>query len=188
MAFVGLRDLHFAVLLTDDAAGATYETPEKISGAITAKLNPNTASGTLFGDDGPMVTATSLGEIELELNVTDLKNSTQAKLLGHTVDAKGILLRKASDVPPYVAVGYRSLKDNGEYRYTWLCKGKFKEPEQSHETKTNDVNFQTPTISGSFLRREFDDLWQKTIDSDDELYEAGTGTAWFTSVETVVIP
>lgn len=183
MAFVGLRDLYYAPLTKDDETGVTYGTPKKIAGAITAKVTPSTASGTLFGDDGPLEHATVLGDVQVELNTADLSTAIQADLLGHAIGANGVLLRKASDIPPYVAVGYRSLKANGKYRYVWLVKGKFQEPEQSHKTKGNDVNFETPTIQGAFIKREYDELWEKTIDSDDPGYTAAVGDNWFASVE-----
>jgi phi13 family phage major tail protein len=178
MAFIGVRDLHFALLTSDDAtAGAVYEDPEKIAGLITINVNPNTSSGTLFADDGPADTATALGEIEVEFSTKDLSLAQQAKLLGHEIGSDGVLLRKAEDIPPFVAVGYRVLKSTGGYRYNWLTKGKFRVPNQEHETKTNDVNFQTPTIAGSFLRREYDDLWQKVGDTDDVTFTSAA--TWF---------
>lgn len=179
MAFVGLRDIHVALLDEDTIAGVKYKAPEKIGAAIAANVNPNTASGTLFAEDGPMETASALGEIEVEINTADLSNAMQAKVLGHTIDSKGILRRKASDVAPFLAIGYRSLKSNGHYRYVWLLKGKFRVPEQAHETKTDDINFQTPTIVGSFLKREFDDEWQIQIDSDDPEFDESIATNWF---------
>ncbi len=39
---VGLKDLHYAVLTDDAETGATYEAPEKITGAITATVTPTT--------------------------------------------------------------------------------------------------------------------------------------------------
>lgn len=183
MAFVGLRDIHVAILLEDTATAAKYQAPEKIGAAITANVNPNSSSATLFAEDGPLENASALGEIEVEIGVADLSNAIQAKLLGHTIGANGILMRKATDIAPYVAVGYRTLKSNGKYRYVWLTKGKFRVPEQAHETKRNDVNFQTPTIVGSFLKREFDEVWQKQIDEDDTQYLPTVGDTWFDYVE-----
>lgn len=181
MAIIGLRNLVFAELKTDPAVGgtATYGVPQLIAGAISANINPNASSSTLFADDGPYETATTIGEISLEMNVADLPLEVQAKLFGHTLTEDGVLIRKGSDIPPWVAVGFKSLKSNGKYRYTWLAKGKFGLPEQNNETKGDSVNFQTPTASGSFVKRECDDEWERHIDEDAANFNSSMAANWF---------
>ena len=178
MATIGLRDIYYALLKTDPVGGtATYEAPVRIAGAISAHINPYASSATLFADDGPSDIASTLGEISLELNVADLDLATQAVLLGHTLDG-GILKKKGSDVPPWVAIGFRTLKSNGSYRYYWLNKGKFSVPEEDLQTKGDSVEFKTPTISGSFVKRDSDDEWQRQADADET--ESATAISnWF---------
>lgn len=176
---IGLSDVYYALLTDDPASGsATYGAPVKIAGAITAKINPNASTETLFADNGPYETASTIGKIELELNVADLTLDVQAALLGHT-KAGGILKRSSTDIPPWVAIGFKSLKSNGSYRYTWLAKGKFGAPEQANETKGDSVNFQTPTINGSFVKRDCDNEWERHADEDDGDYIASIGSNWF---------
>jgi phi13 family phage major tail protein len=178
MATIGLRDVYYAKLKTDPVGGtATYDTPVRIVGAISANVNPNSSAASLFADDGPQDTAATLGEISLELNMSDLPLATQAELLGHTVEG-GVLKKKGGDVPPWVAIGFRTLKSNGSYRYYWLNKGKFATPEEDLKTKGDSIEFQTPTITGSFVKRDSDDEWQRQADSDDT--ESATAiTNWF---------
>lgn len=180
MATIGLRDIYIALLTEDSVGGkATYEAPERLAGAISANINPNSSSSTLFADDGPSDTAATLGEISLELNVKDIPLPMQAKLLGHTFEG-GVLIKKGGDVPPWLAVGFRTLKSNGSYRYYWLTKGKFTTPEEDLKTKGDSVEFTTPTIKGSFVKRDSDDEWQRQADSDET--ESATAIAkWFTS-------
>lgn len=180
MATIGLRDVYYAKLKTDPVGGtATYDTPVRIVGAISANVNPNSSSASLFADDGPQDTAATLGEISLELNMSDLPLATQAELLGHTIE-DGVLKKKGGDVPPWVAIGFRTLKSNGSYRYYWLNKGKFATPEEDLKTKGDSIEFQTPTITGSFVKRDSDDEWQRQADSDDT--ESATAiTNWFKS-------
>ncbi|MBH8605989.1 major tail protein [Thermoactinomyces sp. CICC 10521] len=176
---VGLRDLHYAILNQDDANGVSYDTPVKISGFINAKITPTTNSETLYADDGPAEVATSLGEITVELQVKDLPLDVQAALLGHTV-SDGMLIKNADDQAPYVAIGFRSLKSNGKYRYVWLYKGKFTTPEAEFQTKEDKPTFQTPTISGSFLKREYDGAWQ--VVGDEDMPGFNKADTWFDSV------
>lgn len=176
---IGLRNIVYAILTDDPESGvATYEAPVRIPGAITANVNPNSSNDTLFAEDGPFDSASSTGAITLELGVADLDLDTQAALLGHSV-VGGVLIRKAGDVPPWLAVGFKSLKSNGKYRYTWLAKGKFAPHEQNNATKSDSVTFNTPTISGSFVRRDCDDEWERHIDEDHVDYMSAMGTSWF---------
>lgn len=175
---IGLRNLVYAKMLDDTATGATYEAPKAIAGAIAANFNPNASNATLFADDGPYDTASTVGDMALELNVADLPLEVQADLFGHTISG-GKLSRKAGDVPPWVAVGYKTLKSNGKYRYTWLNKGKFSPPEQNNETKGDSVSFQTPTTTGNFVKREWDDEWQNQIDEDHIDFVQSQADNWF---------
>ena len=179
---IGLSDVYY-VKMTDDQPGGTttYEaTPKRLAGAITANINPNASLETLFADNGPFDAAASLGQIEVELSVADIPLEAQADLLGHAPPVKGILERKASDTPPWIALGFRALKSNGKYRYVWLLKGKFSQPEQNHETKGESVSFQPPTIRGSFVQRESDGKWQRVADEDAPDFDPSIVTGWFT--------
>lgn len=181
MATIGLRDVYYALLNEDPAGGvATYEAPVRMVGAISANINPNTSTATLFADDGPADTAATLGEITLELNMADIDLKTQAVLLGHTYE-DGVLKKKGGDVPPFVAIGFRTLKSNGKYRYYWLNKGKFAVPADDLATKGDSIDFKTPTISGSFVKRDSDDEWQRVGDEDAEDFTAEIKAAWFTN-------
>jgi phi13 family phage major tail protein len=180
---IGMRNLVYAKLIDDVVGGSTtYEAPKLVAGAISANVNPNGSNGTLFADDGPFETASTIGEISVELNVADLDLDTQADLLGHTVSG-GKLRRNKADTPPWVAIGYKSLKSNGKYRYTWLFKGKFAPNEQANTTKGDSVEFQTPTIAGSFVARESDGDWQHHIDEDHIDYMSSMGANWFNNPE-----
>lgn len=179
---IGLRNVVFAPLLTDPVGGtATYDTPVDLVGAISAKVNPNATNDTLFADDGPYETASTIGKIELELNVADLDLAAQALLFGHTLTVDDILIRKSSDVPPWGAIGFKSLKSNGSYRYTWLAKGKFALPEQENQTKGDSIEFNTPTTTGSFVKRESDDEWERHIDEDSPNFTQSNADTWFDS-------
>lgn len=180
---IGLKNLYYAPLTVDPVGGkTTYGAPVRLAGAISANINPNPSKSTLFADDGPMEVASTLGQIELELNLADIADSELAKLLGHTLNAKGVMLKKAGDTPIWVAVGFESTKSNGKSKYVWLTKGKFEEPEQNNETKGDSVNFKTPTIKASFVKRDSDDLWQLQIDADTQAADQAVITGWFNAV------
>ena len=181
-AIIGLRDLHYARLLTDGVGGATYATPVRIPGVIQANINPNPSIEALFADDGPMDVASTLGQIEVELVAREFPMQIQADLLGHSIVGAN-LRRNANDVPPWVAIGFRSLKSNGVFRFIWLFKGRFQVPEMSHETRGDSISFQTPTLNGVFVRRDWDSQWMRQTDEDFIDYVPSIGTNWFLAVD-----
>lgn len=181
---VGLNSLYYAILTSDAVSGVTYNNPVAIAGAINAKISPKSNTETLYCDDGPDETVTSLGEIDVEFEAKDLDLNTQAAILGHSVTG-GVLTKKSTDTAPYVALGFKSKKSNGSYRYVWLYKGKFALQEQDFQTQEDKPKFQTPKIKGTFIKRTYDDAWQKLGDEDHPDWSATTGTNWFTAVDGV---
>ncbi|MEJ8546630.1 major tail protein [Brevibacillus borstelensis] len=175
---VGLNDVHYAIMKDDE----TYEIPKKLAGAIQAKISPKSNKETLYADDQAYEVATSLGDIELELNVADIPSEVLRDLLGHTINADGVLIKSSEDNAPYVALGFRSKKSNGKYRYTWIYKGKFQPEDQEFATKEDKPKFQTPTISGTFLPREDNKRWQAQVDEDDTGVKQEVIDNWFKAV------
>ena len=187
---IGCDNLVYAKMTTEDtdSVAPVYGTVTPALGVMSVNINPNGAQETLFADDGPMETASTLGKIEVEIQKSELTTQNKADLLGHQIDAKGALFYGDSDVPPWVAIGFRTLKSNGNYRYVWLYKGKFTEPEDANETKGDSINFQTDTISGQFTRLNMSYTlngkkvrpWKYEIDQDNESADAETILSWFT--------
>jgi phi13 family phage major tail protein len=179
MAKIGVSNLHYAILTSDEADSTpVYDTPVSVAGVTTLNVNPNASVSTLFADDGPYESATTLGQVEVSIDLADLTLAVQAALLGHTLTS-GVMYRKSTDTPPYVAIGFKSLKANGNYRYTWLTKGKFALSEQNHETRGESINFQPEQIMGAFVKRLYDDEWERHVDQDNDDWEAAYGTDWF---------
>jgi phi13 family phage major tail protein len=175
MAKIGMKDVHYAILTNDDETGVQYEAPVKLPGAISAKISVKTNTDTLYADDGAFETATTLGEITVEIELADLPLSAQAALLGHKLE-NGILKAKATDEAPYVALGFKALKSNGKYRYYWLLKGRFQIPDDESQTREDKVTFKTGTLSGVFVCRQYDGLWKLAGDEDEQGFLA---TNWF---------
>jgi hypothetical protein len=118
----------------------------------------------------------------LELNVADLPPQQRAELLGATYnEANGGLSHSANDIPPYVAVGMAIKKSNGSSRYVWYLKGKFSVPDDNNQTKADSINWNTPTITGNFLKRDADDKYRDSIDTDDVKVSQAVKDNWFTS-------
>ena len=185
---IGLTNLVYAIMVDDvppttvggDDGYTTYDSAVRILGAITANFSPNASNDTLFADDGPYETASTLGAMSLELNVADLPPENRAELLGAKYE-NGILIHTSDDIPPYVAVGMSVKKSNGADRYIWYLKGKFTAPDDNNQTKADSINWNTPTITGNFLKRDSDNQWRVSIDTDDTNVQPDTKNNWFES-------
>lgn len=188
---IGCDNLVYAKMKTEDTAdqAPVYDSVVKAPGVMSININPNGSIETLFADDGPMDTASTLGKIDVEIQKNELTTQNKADLLGHTIDTNGALVYGDSDVAPWVAIGFRTLKSNGKYRYVWLYKGKFSEPEDQNETKGDSINFQSDTISGQFVKlsKQFTVAgktlrpWKYELDADHATEEAAAAAiqGWF---------
>lgn len=194
---VGLTNLVYAIMTADEPPTtiggtdgyAAYDSATRILGAITANFAPNASNDTLFADDGPFESASTLGAMTLELNIADLPAAQRAELLGASYDdTTGILTHTGSDKPPYVAVGMSVKKSNGFDRLIWYLKGCFVAPDDNNQTKADSINWNTPTISGNFVKRDCDQQWRVTIDTDDPNVTQAVKDTWFDSpnVNTLV--
>ena len=189
---IGCDNLVYAVMKTEDTASTapTYDAVKAAPGVISININPNASQETLFADDGPMDTATTLGKVDVAINKAELTTEYKADLLGHEIDSNGGIVYSDSDVPPWVAIGFRTLKSNGKYRYVWLYKGKFTDPEDNNETKADSINFQTDTINGQFVKLnnqitingKLKRLWKYEMDGDNTTASAEIMAKWFDSV------
>lgn len=190
---IGCDNLVYALMTTEDTAteAPQYGAVKPATGVMHVNINPNASQETLFADDGPMESATTLGKIDVEIQKNELTPENKADLLGHTLDADGGLVYGDSDVPPYVAIGFRSLKSNGNYRYVWLYKGKFVDPEDNNETKGDGINFQTDTIKGQFVKLNYPQtvgskkirMWKYELDGDGDKASKTAMEGWFATVK-----
>lgn len=186
MAQVGLNDLHFAILTADTKEELTYESTEALVGAINATINPAVNTQELYADDQLWESVSALGKVDVEVETADLPLSIRAKILGNELK-DGVLIEKATDVPPHLALGFKSLKSNGKYRYVWLLKGVAQPMAEDFSTKKDNVEHKTPKVKFTFMARVYDGEWKHTADEDSETF---TGAAtWFDKVpgDTTVV-
>lgn len=180
-SIIGVENLVYAKLTTENPL--TYDTPKPIAPVTDIKITPKINSDILYGDNTAITSFSNLAEIDVELDLTDVPLQVQADLLGHEFDAtKGVIKYNSKDIAPYVAIGFKSMKSNGKYRYVWLLKGKFQDIEESYSTMQDKVKFANPALKGTFYARMSDHLWKYSAD-EDEGYTGGD-SGWFTAVYT----
>lgn len=174
----GLKNFHVAELLTDEkGVPTTYDVVKPLSEAISVSVTPNVATGQLHGDNEVVDTASKFNSAEVAINVTSMTATDEAILYGRTIDTDGTIGSKGTI--PYLALGYEATYSDDTSEFWWLYKGKFQEATRSYNTQNDSVEYQTPTVNGTFIRRRFDSEWKRNSGPDftdgpiwfDEVYE-----------------
>lgn len=177
MSKIGVRNVHYAKQLTEDtaSAAATYDTVKAVPGLVSIEVTPESNTATLYADNGPYETASSMGQVSVTADLADIDLDVQSDWLGHTYDSSTkTLTKKTTDVAPYVCLMFEFTLANGGTRCVKLFKGKFALPTESGQTKGENVEFQTSNISASFVQLKNDARWELVQD-----FAAGESTAAF---------
>jgi phi13 family phage major tail protein len=183
MATIGVRDL-FIARCTESATGETageetYGTTRRLAKAIKIELAVTLAEAVLHADDAVDETISEFVSGEIKINANDISDEDEAELLGQEADEDGVNYSHADDEPPYWAVGFRAKKASGKYTYVWLYKVKFKLPDETYDTKADGITFNTPNLTGTFIKRNKDGNWRAKITAaPNETVAQG----WFSSV------
>lgn len=187
MATIGLDKLYYATITENESEEEVYGTPTQLAKAISVGLSIELAEAILYADDGAARIVKEFNSGTLTLGVEDIGISVAKDLTGARVDANGVLISTSDDAGKPVAVGFRAKKANGAYRYYWLYRVQFAVPETNLETKGESINFQTPTIEGTVLRRNKVDSegkhpWKAEANEDDVTTPATVITNWYKTV------
>jgi phi13 family phage major tail protein len=187
---IGLDSVYLAEVTVDSATAYTADTPEYFAPAIEATIEPTINTETQYADDAAYDTMVSEGETKLTFNVTNIPIEMLAKITGKVFDSTTGRMYDNAATPPYMALGFRSLKSNGSYRYYWFLKGRFDIPKEAAATK-GDAPDPKPqeitytaintvcifTLSGSVSATT-----KRVMGDEDSTNFSGTG--WFTQVQT----
>lgn len=169
---IGCSSVVFAKLSDDVNDGATtYESdihgaPGVIEIALTAKIT----NEHLSADDVALYEIlNSLDGFDISMTMASLGDDACAFLLGNTIDSAGVRIESADDVAPYVAMGFKTLRSDGSYDYIWAYKGKFAQSDATFRTKEQGtVNWQTPTLTGTFTPRISDKRIRAIVNTNTE--------------------
>ena len=164
---VGLKDFHVCKILTDEVgSGATYESPVRIPGIISATMSTERSTESYYSDDIVEETFSSFNSISLEVEVSNLSQSERALLLGQTVK-KGVSAASADDTASEVGIMFRSKRTNGQYRYVALTRGKFVEPSESFATESDSLSPQTMTLTFTGIPLQCNGIYKITADEGE---------------------
>lgn len=187
MATIGLDMLYYAPIIEDENGDETYGTPAKLAKAMSAELSVELAEATLYADDGAAEIVKEFQSGTLSLGVADIGTAVAEVLTGAVIDGNKVLISSSEDGGSPVAIGFRAKKSGGKYRYYWLYRVKFGIPAANLTTKGDSIEFSTPTIEGTVLRRNKPDSngrhpWKAEVNEDDSGVSADTIKKWYTEV------
>ncbi len=184
---IGLDKLFYAPIVPEDSeTPAHYGTPVPLAGAITVGISIETHDVKQHADDGVFYEDRSFKSGTISLNVADIGLEAAQALVGAAKDSKNVLVYSDDTSGPEVAVGFRSRRADGTYRFIWLYSVVFGVPGDDHETKGETITYKTPTIEGTIGFKSFgaegvDPEWKAdyvgTGGLDDEI-----GADWFSEV------
>lgn len=183
---IGLKNVVIAPLTVDTESTLTYGSLQLMAGAIEATVTPDNADPEIqFADDIEFDTIYADPELSFKLKMADIPLQIQEILFANTVDDNGVLIRTAQDKPPYFAVGFKSEKSNGKYRFVWLYKVRAKPMTETFATKEGKtVNRQTPEVEFTAIKRTHDGRYQAVADEGENGFDATAAASFLTSVYT----
>lgn len=168
---IGCSDVVFCKITEESNESTTYdETVQGAPGVVEIALTAQNTNESLGADDIALyeVVASNDG-FEVSLTMASLSPEAQAYLLGSTVDGSGVLIEKADDTAPYVAMGFKTARTDGSYDYVWLYRGRFAISDATYHTKEQGtVNWQTPVLTGTFTPRLDDKRIRAIVNDKDE--------------------
>jgi phi13 family phage major tail protein len=185
--------VYYATITEDDEGIETYSIPRPLAKAVSADITVDILEDDFYADDGICYSFKEFKSGKLTMNIHDLPQDVIVDITGARIDENGVLISSSENSGKTVAVAFRAKRPEGNYRYLWLTKVKFASPSTNLQTKGNSIQFNTPKIEGTIMRRNKPDAF----DEHPWKYEAIAGAAgvpatvitnWFAAVYEPVAP
>ena len=182
--FDGVLDVYYAKMTTEDtsAANATYDTPKVLAKTIEITITPEYKEGQLYASNAAVRDVRVVDKYTVSLNLDKVPGSVLKDLLNRTQDSNGVQIIKGSAKPANVAIGFACTLDDGTKELWWLYKGTFAEISKTAATSSDAMEYQTPTLEGTFVRRVYDDALAAVVENGGEDIGESVESGWFTQV------
>lgn len=183
MAIKGLKDLHYAIITSENENETVYGEVKPLGPAMALNLAPTINRANLRADDKVLFSDAAKGPITVTLNTAYLDEEVEADILGKELDENGGLTDASNDNPPYIAIGGRALSARGGYEYFWIYRVKLAPAEENKETLQDTPAYQTPNLTGESLPRLHDGLEKYKIwENSPKVTNPAIFDEWFTKV------
>ena len=183
---VGLKNMVIAPLTVDTEETLTYGDLQLVAGAIEATITPDNADPDIqYADDIEFDVLYPAPELTFTTKMADIPLAIQEMIFGNNIDDNGVLIRTSTDKPPYFAVGFKSEKSNGKFRFVWLYKVRAKPLTENYATKEGTtINRQTGEVEWTAIKRTHDARYQAVADEGENGFTAESGATFLSSVYT----
>ena len=183
---IGLKNMVIAPLTADTEETLTYGDLQLVAGAIEATITPGNADPDIqYADDIEFDVLYPDPELTFTTKMADIPLAIQEMIFGNQLDDNGVLIRTSTDKPPYFAVGFKSEKSNGKFRFVWLYKVRAKPLTENYATKEGTtINRQTGEVEWTAIKRTHDSRYQAVADEGENGFTAAMGETFLTSVYT----
>jgi len=185
---IGLDELYVAEITADSSTAYTAGTPEVLAPAAEVSMKPVSSQETQYADNQSYDVFAAEAETDMEITLTGVPSEMLAKLTGSEFDAATGRVFDNAGIPPWMALGFRSMKSNGKYRYYWFLKVQFSPPEEGAVTKADKATPKTIKLVCKAIKTTYKwDLGDVT-DSVKRVYgdedtDSFSATGWFTQVQ-----
>ena len=183
---IGLKNLVIAPVTSDTESSTTYGTLQRVAGAIEASITPGTTDPDVqYYDDVEGDVLYPDPELSFKTKLADIPLTIQEMIFGNEIDDNGVLIRTATDKPGYFAVGFKSEKANGKFRYVWLYKVRAKPVTENYAAKEGKtINRQTGEVEWTAVKRISDSRYQAVADEGENGFTSSDGETFLDSVYT----
>ena len=181
---VGLKNVVIAPRLTDTESGHTYGELQLMAGAIEASITPENADPDVqHADDVEFSVLYPDPELSFKTKMADIPLAIQEMIFGNEIDDNGVLVRTASDRPPYYAVGFKSEKADHTFRFVWLYKVRAKPVTENYATmEGTTITRQTGEVEWTAIKRTHDGRYQAVADEGQNGFDASKAATFLESV------
>jgi phi13 family phage major tail protein len=155
MAKIGIKGLTYAPFTSGGNGSAiVYGTGVKLDDyMITADLNEERADVDFYADDHKIDAENSVTGVNVSLELSNMTDALEKAFLGH-VEGTGNELNVTDAESPFVGVGFirkERFKGAVSYHGFWIYKVQFSKESDSTNTKGENIDFQTETVSGDAM-------------------------------------
>ncbi len=188
--FVGVDNIHTAIIIEDSIANYSTETPEYFAPAAEIAGEPEIESTPTYYDNVPQDNYITEGVTKLSMTVSNVPADKAAKYMGKHYDvATGRVLDTGEPNPPDVAVSFRFNKGKEDYRYYQYLKGKFSGGSEEGVTKKNGIEIKTYKLTFTAVTTTHKWIVDGVLKQMKRIFADTTDAAfnpagWFSQVQT----
>src|SRR5699024_5668259 len=113
---------HVAIVENDDTSSVEYGTVERVEGAVSVSVTPNTDSTTKYADNGAFAVLSNLEDIDVSMSAIDIPTSIKKEMFGNK-EVNDVLFSNKDDITKEIALGFEATIRGGGKRFYWFLKG-----------------------------------------------------------------